>query len=235
MVVSAGPIGTGADIEFGWTSSIPSYAFAGMDSLDSVVIPNGVSSIDSYAFQGCTALESVTVPESVTGIGTYAFNGCTALASLTIPGVLNSAGSNAFTELADPSVIYVKSPRERELITGKYSRDRTTVDILEHIDITSAEIERIPAQTYTGVSIEPPLTVKLNGSELVVGKDYTVAYSDNTEPGIATATVTGIGDYRGEKSITFKIVEEHAHQYSVLEKQDATCTEEGWIEYQCDI
>lgn len=41
--------------------------------------------------------------------------------------------------------------------------------------------------------------------DLVLNRDYTVRYSDNINPGIATLTITGIGNYCGELSTTFTI------------------------------
>ncbi|MDE6601526.1 MAG: BspA family leucine-rich repeat surface protein [Lachnospiraceae bacterium] len=51
-------------------------------------------------------------------------------------------------------------------------------------------------------------TVKINNNCLWYGEDYTVTYANNIAVGTATMTVTGIGDYAGSKSITFKITGE---------------------------
>ena len=40
---------------------------------------------------------------------------------------------------------------------------------------------------------------------MISGTDYTVSYADNTNAGTATAKVTGAGNYKGEKSVTFTI------------------------------
>lgn len=51
-------------------------------------------------------------------------------------------------------------------------------------------------------------TVKNGKKYLICGKDYIVTYADNKAVGTATMTVTGIGDYMGSKSATFKITGE---------------------------
>lgn len=48
-------------------------------------------------------------------------------------------------------------------------------------------------------------TVKAGGKYLVYGSDYTVRYTNNNAVGTATMTVTGMGEYMGSKSVTFKI------------------------------
>ena len=49
------------------------------------------------------------------------------------------------------------------------------------------------------------MTVVLDGATLKEGADYTVAYTNNVEPGTATVTVTGVGKYSGTVSATFTI------------------------------
>ena len=90
LLTSAGPAGSGAAIEFGWTDVIPDYAFADCGSLASVTIPGGVSSIGSEAFRDCDSLASVTIPEGVSSIGERAFAGCYSLASVSIPASVTS-------------------------------------------------------------------------------------------------------------------------------------------------
>lgn len=52
--------------------------------------------------------------------------------------------------------------------------------------------------TYTGSPITPAVSVTLkNGTQLIEGTDYTLAYTNHTNAGTATVTVTGIGNYIG--------------------------------------
>lgn len=57
---------------------------------------------------------------------------------------------------------------------------------------------------YTGEAITPAVTVK-DGSTTLENTDYTVTYANNTAVGTATVTVTGKGNYSGERSLTFTI------------------------------
>ena len=59
---------------------------------------------------------------------------------------------------------------------------------------------------FTGKAITPDPKVTLDGTSLVKDKDYTVAYSKNINPGTATITITGKGNYAGTKTVTFQIV-----------------------------
>jgi uncharacterized protein YjdB len=66
-------------------TSIGDEAFAELDTLTSVIIPEGVTSIGTKAFYKCTNLTAVTIPNSVNQIGNRAFTGCSSLTSVTIP------------------------------------------------------------------------------------------------------------------------------------------------------
>ena len=66
-------------------------------------------------------------------------------------------------------------------------------------------IEDIASVTYTGSAKKPNVIVKDGDYTLVEGKDYTVTYSNNTNAGTATATVTGKGNYTGSVSKNFTI------------------------------
>lgn len=98
---TAGPIGSGCDIEFGWTETIPDYAFGGnlgeaRPELVSVIIPEGIESIGDAAFQGCPYLENVELPDSLLEIGNYAFNSCDSLKSINLSNSLQVIGNGAF-------------------------------------------------------------------------------------------------------------------------------------------
>jgi hypothetical protein len=74
------------------------------------------------------------------------------------------------------------------------------------IDLSTATIGSIADQTYTGQAITPNPVVTLGSATLTEGTDYTAVYSNNTNVGKATLTITGIGAYTGTESATFNIV-----------------------------
>ena len=77
-------------------TSIGGSAFYGCTGLTGITIPNRVTTIGSSAFRGCTGLTGVTIPNSVTSIENYAFEGCTGLTGVTIPNGVTSIGNYAF-------------------------------------------------------------------------------------------------------------------------------------------
>ena len=58
---------------------------------------------------------------------------------------------------------------------------------------------------YTNSSIIPEVSVTWNGTQLTKDTDYTVDYTNNTNAGTATVTVSGKGNYTGTKTGSFTI------------------------------
>lgn len=75
----------------------------------------------------------------------------------------------------------------------------------EPVDFSDVTINAIPAKTYTGKALTPKVTVKYGETELVKDQDYTVAYKNNKNAGKATVTLTGKGNYKGAKTVSFTI------------------------------
>jgi hypothetical protein len=65
-------------------------------SLESVVIPNGVSCIRNHFFQECNKLTSVVIPETVTIIENGAFFECSGLTSIELPNSITQVGEYIF-------------------------------------------------------------------------------------------------------------------------------------------
>ena len=79
--------------------------------------------------------------------------------------------------------------------------------------------------TYTGSPITPAVSVTLKNTQLVEGRDYTLAYTDHTNAGTATVTVTGIGNYIGTAKKTFVISKAAAPEISWPTASAITCGE----------
>lgn len=87
----------------------------------------------------------------------------------------------------------------------------------------SIHISDIPQQTMgendASCTPDPEISVVASGCRLVRDTDYTVAYVNNTEPGAATATITGIGEWEGKFATTrsFVIIGTLPSSYTRLE------------------
>ena len=125
-VRSAGPVGSGCDLEYPWTEKIPEKALWGCENLISVIFPETLTDIGAFAFGQCTALKYLRIPDSIKSIGgsafsniavenagpvgsgcdyefpwtdqipDNAFSGCAALAEVILPETVSVIGDYAF-------------------------------------------------------------------------------------------------------------------------------------------
>jgi len=110
--------------------------------------------------------------------------------------------------------------------TGSIDVVETILDKQTQFMISKASVASIPKQTYTGNKITPKLTLKYGKKKLTVNEDYTLSYAKNTAVGTGTILIQGIGDYHGEKLVSFKIQGKDMHYVKVTA---------GWVsEYEYD-
>ncbi len=79
-----------------WKTGIPAYAMTNNQSIDELIIPDGVETIGTSAFQNCKNLKTVVFPDSVKSVEEHAFDGCTSLRSLVLPNSILKLGYNVF-------------------------------------------------------------------------------------------------------------------------------------------
>lgn len=91
---------------------------------------------------------------------------------------------------------------------GKYSGTTTGEMVINPINVMNPQVSDALAADkyqYDGKEKKPGMVMSYQGMSLKEGKDYTLSYSNNVQPGTATVTVTGIGNYTGTLYRTFII------------------------------
>ncbi len=146
-----------------------------------------LETIGEYAFRENSTLKTITLPDSVKTISSYAFAECSNLTSIYIPDGIEYLADNAFRDCS------------KVVLSVGYHCDYAIQYAVDH---EMSYVERLTSCTmelsdysydYDGTAKEPEVTLLYNDEpqDLILGTDYTVAYSDNVEPGTATVTVTG--------------------------------------------
>ncbi len=130
------------------------------------------------------------------------------------PTVTVKYGNTTLYQGTDYTVAYTNNTRVGTATVtvtgiGNYTGTKTanfTINSAPKTDISGCTINLSQSSyIYDGGAKRPNVTVKRGAATLVSGTDYTVAYSNNTNVGKATVTVTGIGNYTGTKTATFII------------------------------
>jgi hypothetical protein len=90
---------------------------------------------------------------------------------------------------------------------GNYEGSRTvSFNILPASVSDVVNVAVIENQVYNGKAKQPAVNATFGSIVLVSGVDYTVKYSANKAVGKASLSITGIGNYAGDKSVSFKII-----------------------------
>ena len=187
----------------------------------------------SHMFSGCTNLSSLNLSgfstSNVTNMS-YMFYACNSLTDLNLSGfdTSNLKEPNYYYDIFYycNMLSVLKTPKENSLsielpvtMYDETGNEYTSLPVLsKSITLTKdkpgSAIGNISdctvsfgtqSYTYDGKEKEPTVTVKHGSTTLTAGTDYTVSYENNTNAGTATVKVTGIGNYKGEQTVTFTI------------------------------
>ena len=101
-----------------------------------------------------------------------------------------AAAAAVFTATARVDLIDVADTLDRKAIQAEIARAPRLAAMWKVHAMGAASVSAIQAQTYTGSAITPTPTVKLNGTTLTAGTDFTYSYKGNTNAGVATVYMT---------------------------------------------
>lgn len=115
--------------------------------------------------------------------------------------------------LGTATIIITGIGRYKGSVTGHFaimSEDVAKKELSSYAHVTFLQDSSSQPYIYTGEEIKPEVKVWVYSSdgksELVYGTDYELSYADNINPGTASVTVTGIGEYKGSITGNFTIV-----------------------------
>jgi len=118
-----------------------------------------------------------------------------------------NSGNTTVAEVSAAGVVTAKNVGSTTItVTTDDGNKTASCNVTVNPKVITFTVDAIPAQTYTGSAISPTVTVKDGSTVLTLNNDYTVAYTNNTNAGTATVTVSGKGNYAGSSgSKTFII------------------------------
>lgn len=90
------------------------------------------------------------------------------------------------------------------------------------VSITETKITGLAARIYNGYAQEQYLTVKYKDWWLSAGDHYRITYKNNINVGVATVTITGIGNFKGSVSKQFRINRASLNSLSYCNKSKIT-------------
>lgn len=207
--------------------SVEANAFANCANLKTAYISDEVESISASAFDGCENL-TITVPTEECYAYQYAVQNNIPVTTLQISPIPNqtytgaaitpeftvTASGKQLTENTDYEVLFKNNTdfgTASVTVVGKgeYSIFAAVAKfaILQRDLDDGVLVSNILPQSADENGTEPEIALSFGNYILQKDVDYTVQYTNNTEIGTATVTVTGIGNFTGTKTLTFEITE----------------------------
>ena len=103
------------------------------DSIETVVLGDGVTEIPNHFAAGCTKLTSVSLPDALTSVPVYAFNGCSSLKKIGISenSKLQYIGNGAFGNSALTQIYIPKGV----ISIGESAFNRTPITVFDMSDV----------------------------------------------------------------------------------------------------
>lgn len=209
--------------------TIDNLAFANCTNLTTAYISGEIAeeNISDTAFKGCTNL-TIVVPTEDCGAYRYAVKHNIPVTTMVISAIANqtytgeaiepeftvTASGKKLTKDVDYEVFYkdnVESGTASITVIGKgnYSIFAALAKFaILRRDLSEVQISNILPQTVNENGAEPELVLNCGNYILQEDVDYTVVYENNTEPGTATVTVTGIGNFKGSQTLHFTVIDE---------------------------
>lgn len=198
------------------------------------VIPETVRNM-GYTFWGCMNMQNAPdIPLNVENMR-HCLAGCSsASGSMTIYAVIDDtqnyecfAGENSGYDISNRAVFlggegkgltvnyipanaqkihdYLSSGWDCGTLADDGYCGNLRIGTIKYPHLASARVNKLETYTYNGKAIKPEPVVYYGPLKLVRGIDYSLSYENNVNAGTACVNVTGMGDYRGTKSVPFVI------------------------------
>lgn len=201
--------------------TIDEAAFSYCRSLEKFELPTRVASIGKNAFLCCYRLSSITLGYSVTSVGEGAFSSCSNLKKIKVVNYNCDIFDDGETFYRNSELVCFKNSTAKSY-ADKYLRNYSVIKDIKNINDMTVKLS-FDECVYNEKKRKPE--VKIKG--LKEGKDYTVNYSNNKKPGIATVTVSAAGSTLGEVSLNFVIKPQKPDSLRVR-RSETDCTELIW-------
>ena len=158
---------------------------------------------------GSEVTEPITLTEENVSLSesSHVYNGKTSTPTVTVKD-----GDTELAEGTDYDVSGLPAGPDAKAytitVTGKdkYAGEVSLTYTVTPRSIADATVSGVADKDYTGRAITQSPAVSVSGiGTLTNGKDYTISYKNNTSAGTATMTITGKGNYKDAKNVSFKI------------------------------
>ncbi len=193
-------------------------AFVECQGLTSVEIQENIRWISVYSFKGCSSLVELNISEEGVplNLSSTAFFQCTALEEIILPKRITRIGNQTFYGCTSLKVVYINEQIERIGYDAFYECPSLEIVYYESDELAYAEIK-------ISYGNEALLSAETHFNVHDIESHYTTITVDATCTEDGSITKTCPCGYS-----SFTIIHASAHKPIVVNKHDATCTQDGY-------
>ena len=144
--LSSKPFGSGNTVEEVILSegikSISKPGFSGYTSLKKVKLPSTMTTIGQEAFKGCSALTTINIPSGITKIDNYVFANCSALETIELPDSITAFGTGVFSTCGLTSMVVPVNVKSISKECFKACKNMTSITFKGNITTIGADAFR---------------------------------------------------------------------------------------------
>ncbi len=217
------------DIETGKTLGADEYQVTYSNNTSVGTATATVKGIGKYDGVSNVYFEIVESNENVRKpITVYNIDNCEYTGKEIAPGVKVLSEGVELSE-GDYDIVYqnnLEVGAAKVTVTGKgaYTGKVEITYYIERADINNKEfsVNEVDDKVYSGEANTPQVILQYETKGLLDGTDYIVEYLDNTDAGVATVRLTGIGNYTGVRDVNFKILPKSIEVASISDIENMT-------------
>lgn len=217
--------GSGAISDF--TSDVPAPWGEYKDIVKQVVIENGITRIGDMSFYSFANLESISVPEGLISVGDSAFYNCSSLVAINFASGVTEIGEYAFENCT--SLMNVSNINAKTISEGAFSGCSSLFEISLDGAVT---IDKYAFENCTSIqSITFTIDLCNINRRAFDGSVIAELLYEGTIEDFSTVVIED-----GNSAVHNASVKWHCFGHDtpvIIEKVEATCTEEGYVLYGC--
>lgn len=197
--------------------------FAGVKTIEKVVLPNTIKEIRGGAFKNATNLKQINLPDQITEIKGNTFEGCKSLVEINIPDKVTRIGGSAFRECHELSKVKIsENSNLKEIGSSAFRRcyKLSKIKLPSDVNVNSRAFKESPTIVKEYGTMDDTTSYENNTYVYIfLGESYEInKYNKNAMLQGAYISLVEVIESNGVYQFKMKYSDENEEEFFVLTK-----------------